>query len=70
MAGHLGKAVGGLGAGGIAGAMESRTGTGAVKGLGKTKVIHPIDVGGAALTEPSPLKKNVWDNLQGSQKRF
>jgi hypothetical protein len=67
MAGHLGRAVGGLFSGGIAAGV--RTGTAAAKGLGKTKVIHPIDVAGAALTEPS-AKKNVWDNLQGSQKRF
>lgn len=40
-----------------------------VKALSKSKIVHPLDIGMAALSEPKP-EQNIWDNLQGSRKRF
>lgn len=54
------------------GAVVGGTGMGVAKGvstLNKKKLVHPLDIGMAAMTEPKP-GQNIWDNLQGSQKRF
>lgn len=67
MTGAMGKSIGGAFSGAAAAGVKSISTAG--KRLGKSKVLHPLDIAGAALTEPSP-SKSVWDNLQGSQKRF
>jgi hypothetical protein len=66
-AGGLGGAIGRTLGFGTAAAAKGIGGT--VSRLGKSKLIHPLDVAGAALTQPTP-ERNIWDNLQGSGKRF
>lgn len=65
--GGVAKAMGS--AAGFAGAAAAKGLGKGVSGLSKRKIIHPLDVGMAALTEPKPAQ-NIWDNLQGSKKRF
>jgi hypothetical protein len=71
---YAAKAVGGLAYGAAApvGAAAAGVGTLASKGIkriGKSKLLHPVDIAAAALTEPK-ASSNIWDNLHGSQKRF
>jgi hypothetical protein len=63
LGGAIGRTVGSVAALGAVGAKNS------IKGLGKSKYVHPLDIAGAALTQPT-AERNIWDNLQGSRKRF
>lgn len=67
VAGILGGTIGGsigLAAKGTASAAGNM-----MKNIGKSKIIHPLDVAGTALSEPKPAS-NIWDNLQGRQRRI
>lgn len=66
MAGLLGKSLGGAAGGAITGVGGAASAI--VKNLGKSKVIHPLDLAATAITEPKPAS-NIWDNLQGRQRR-
>jgi len=66
-AGAAGKGIG-LGAGAAVGGAATLGKKILSKGT-KSKLFHPLDVGMAALTEVKP-SRNIWDNLQGTKKRF
>lgn len=67
LAGGLGSAIGGTV--GVTTGLAGRGVVHGIKRIGKSKIIHPLDIAATALNEPNPAS-NVWDNLQGKQKRF